>query len=87
MDKEEQLTLTYQEGGNFVVKDYNEKYMRFYKQEEINLMNYILGKPENNYVFTPFELELLSDKDLLNKSKKCIDLFKTIYKKEVLDNK
>ena len=54
MDKEEQLTLTYQEGGNFVVKDYNEKYMRFYKQEEINLMNYILGKPEKQLCFYTF---------------------------------
>ncbi len=40
--------------------------IKLYKQEEIESMNYILGKPENNEVFTKFELEAMSKLDLFD---------------------
>lgn len=41
--------------------------IRLYKQEEINSMNYILGKPEDNNYFTKSELEIVSKINLFNR--------------------
>ncbi|MBR2246922.1 MAG: hypothetical protein IJ880_07865 [Bacilli bacterium] len=51
--------------------------MREYKKEEINSMNYILGKPYDNLTFTKFELEAMSKIDLFNK--KVINVCKIIW--------
>lgn len=55
--------------------------MRIYKQEEIESMNYILGKPEDNTTFTKFELELCSKIDLFNR--KVVNRCKNIYENEM----
>lgn len=41
---------------------------KIYSDEEIKSMNYILGKSENNDVFTKFELEAMSKVNLTNKN-------------------
>lgn len=41
--------------------------MRLYKQEEIETMNYIYGKPKNNNYFTEQELKEISKIDLFDK--------------------
>ena len=61
-------------------KETVKKFMRLYKQEEVNSMNYILGKPEDNLEFTKEELELCSKIDLFNR--KTVEICKSIYKKE-----
>lgn len=48
---------------------------RIYKPEEIKTMNYILGKSEDNSLFSKFELETLNkvnldDEQLVNACKK-----------------
>lgn len=48
-------------------KEKVEQFMRIFKQEEIESMNYILGKPESNLLFTKEELELCSKVDLFNR--------------------
>lgn len=55
------------------VKDF----MKLYKQEEIDSMNYILGKPQDNVQFTRFELEALSKIDLFDR--KLIEICKVIW--------
>lgn len=55
--------------------------IRLYKQEEVNSMNYILGKPEDNTIFTKFELELCSKIDLFNR--KVVNRCKNIYENEM----
>lgn len=45
------------------VKDF----MKLYKQEEIESMNYIFGKPESNNKFTKFELKAISKIDLFDR--------------------
>lgn len=57
-----------------------ESIIRLYKQEEIESMNYILGKPESNLVFTKEELELCSKVDLFDR--KTIKACKHIYENE-----
>lgn len=57
-----------------------EQFMRLYKHEEIESMNYILGKPLENNIFTKFELELCSKIDLFNR--KTVEICKSIYEKE-----
>ncbi len=42
------------------------KMFRIYKLEEIEAMNYILGKEKGNNSFTKFELECMSKIDLLD---------------------
>ncbi len=56
--------------------------IRHYKQEKVNAMNYILGKPQNNNYFTQFELEAMSKINLFNR--KVVEICKGIYAKEVL---
>ena len=41
--------------------------IRIYKPEEMEAMNYILGKDKDNKVFTKFELEAVNKIDLLDK--------------------
>ena len=55
-------------------------FMRIYKKEEINSMNYILGKSPDNKIFTKGELELCSKIDLFNK--KVVEICKHIYETE-----
>lgn len=54
-----------------------EAFMKTYKEEEISSMNYILGKPLDNLIFTKFELEAMSKIDLFNK--KVINICKIIW--------
>lgn len=61
-------------------KETVKQFMRLYEQEEIESMNYILGKPLENNVFTKFELELCSKIDLFNR--KTVEICKSIYEKE-----
>lgn len=51
--------------------------IRIYKQEEINAMNYILGKDKHNKVFTKFELEAMNKIDLFDKQ--MIEICKQIW--------
>lgn len=55
--------------------------IRLYKKEEVNAMNYILGKPQNNNYFTQFELEAMSKINLFNR--KVVEICKSIYAKEI----
>lgn len=41
--------------------------IKLYKQEELESMNYILGKPADNKEFTEFELEGMSKINLFNR--------------------
>ncbi len=60
-------------------------FMQLYKQEEIDTMNYILGKPQDNLQFTKFELEALSKVDLFNR--KVIEICKIIWANKDNDEK
>lgn len=51
--------------------------IKLYEQEEINSMNYILGKPEDNKRFTMFELEAMSKINLFNR--KVVNICKLIW--------
>lgn len=51
--------------------------IKLYEQEEINSMNYILGKPEGNKIFTMFELEAMNRIDLFNR--KIVNICKLIW--------
>lgn len=53
------------------------KIFRIYKLEEIKAMNYILGKKEGNNEFTKFELECMSQINLLDK--KVVNICKIIW--------
>lgn len=41
--------------------------IKLYKQEELESMNYILGKPADNEVFTKFELDEMEKVDLFDR--------------------
>ena len=69
MEKEKIRKIYQKFGGNIsdealqtILKDKERKnaLMRIYKEEEINSMNYILGKPKGNSWFTKAELEEMS---------------------------
>lgn len=51
--------------------------IKLYEQEEINSMNYILGKPEDNKRFTMFEIEAMSKINLFNR--KVVNICKLIW--------
>ena len=80
----------YQKNGVSVDDDYIEykmkdkekvkQFIRIYKREKLESMNYILGKTEDNEYFTQFELALLDKIDLFNR--KVIEICKNIYEKE-----
>lgn len=57
-----------------------EQFMRLYKQEEIESMNYILGKPYNNNYFTEYELRITSKINLFDR--KTVEFCKKIYERE-----
>ncbi len=54
--------------------------MRLYKEEELESMNYILGKPEDNKYFTQQELEMMNKIDLFNR--KTVEVCKKIWENE-----
>lgn len=59
--------------------------IRIYKPEEIETMNYILGKDKENKTFTKFELEAMNTINLFNK--KVVEACKIIYEKEYKEEK
>lgn len=61
-------------------KEKVKQFMRIYKQEEVNSMNYILGKPKDNQIFTKDELELMSKVNLFDR--KVVEVCKNIYENE-----
>lgn len=56
--------------------------IRIYKPEEMEAMNYILGKDKDNKVFTKFELEALNKINLFNR--KVVEICKKIWANEML---
>ena len=83
----EMIRKVYQKNGIGVDEDYIEykmkdkrkieRFKELYRQEEMESMNYILGKPKNNNMFTKFELEACSKIDLFNR--KTVEICKIIY--------
>ncbi len=59
-------------------KEKTKQFMKLYKQEELDSMNYIFGKPDNNKVFTQFELEAVSKIDLFDRTQ--VEASKNIWK-------
>lgn len=94
MEIKEMIRKVYQKLGVEVDDEYIEykmqdkekvkQFMRIYKEEEINSMNYVLGKTKSNLVFTKEELELCSKINLFNRKviKACKDIYEN-EKKEV----
>lgn len=92
MDKKEKIRKIYEKNGisvddNFIEykmkdKEIVKQFMRIYKEEELESMNYILGKSKDNKYFTQFELELLNKIDLFNR--KVVEICKNIYEREIL---
>lgn len=56
--------------------------IRIYKPEEMEVMNYILGKDKGNKTFTKFELEAMNKINLFNK--KIVEVCKVIWANEML---
>ena len=91
MEIKEMIRKVYQKSGVQVDDDYIEykmqdkekvrQFMRIYKQEEIESMNYILGKSKNNQIFTKKELVLFSKIDLFDKT--TVEACRNIYKKKM----
>lgn len=65
-----------------IMEDKNKvkEFMRLYKQEEIESMNYIFGKDRTNEYFTEAELQAVSKINLFNR--KAVEACKNIYEKE-----
>lgn len=86
MEIKEKIRKIYQKNGVGIREEDIEKiledeektqqFMRLYKREELESMNYILGKPENNKIFTKEELELMNIIDLFNR--KIVEICKII---------
>ena len=91
MEIKEMIRKVYQKSGVQVDDNYIEhkmqdkekvkQFVRIYKEEEINSMNYISGKPEKNQIFTKEEVVLFSKIDLFDRT--TIEACRNIYKKEV----
>lgn len=87
MGKREKIKQIYQKldmkvGEGYIDRIMKDKervkdFMRLYKEEEIDSMNYILGKPANNLYFSEFELEAMSKINLFNR--KVIEWCKLIW--------
>ena len=87
MEIKEKIRKIYQKNGVGIREEDIEKiledeektqqFMRLYKREELESMNYILGKPENNKIFTKEELELMNIIDLFNR--KIVEICKIIW--------
>lgn len=90
MKIKEMIRKVYQKSGIQVDDDYIEYKMKdkktveqfklLYKQEEMESMNYILGKPLDNTIFTKNEIKLCSKVDLFDR--KTVEICKRIYEKE-----
>lgn len=90
MEKKEKIRKIYQKNGikikdkdiEMILKDKTrtKSFMKLYKQEEIDSMNYILGKPKDNLYFNKEELELMNTIDLFNR--RVVEVCKAIYEKE-----
>lgn len=63
-------------------KERTNNIIRLYKQEEMETMNYILGKDKDNKIFTKFELEAVNKIDLFNR--KVVEVCKVIWANEML---
>ena len=95
MEIKEMIRKVYQKNGIQVDDDYIEykmkdeqnikAFMRLYKQEEMDSMNYILGKDKDNKVFTKDELELMNTINLFNR--KLVEACKIIYEKKYREEK
>nr|DAY88982.1 MAG TPA: hypothetical protein [Caudoviricetes sp.] len=95
MEIKEMIRKVYQKNGVQVDDDYIEykmkdeqnikAFMRLYKQEEMDSMNYILGKDKDNKVFTKDELELMNTINLFNR--KLVEACKIIYEKKYREEK
>lgn len=95
MEIKEMIRKVYQKNGIQVDDDYIEykmkdeqkikDFMRLYKQEEMDSMNYILGKDKDNKVFIKEELELMNTINLFNR--KVVEACKIIYEKEYREEK
>lgn len=78
MEKREKVKQIYNKYGIKIQEDFIDEIMedkerldsiiRLYKKEEIESMNYILGKPQDNEVFTKFELEAMNKIDLFDRN-------------------
>lgn len=76
MENKEKIIKVYQKYGISINENYLEgilknkkrvkQFIRIYKNEEIESLNYIFGKKENNYYFTKIELEVSSGLDLFD---------------------
>ena len=66
-------------------KEKTKQFMKLYKQEELDSMNYIFGKPDNNKVFTQFELEAVSKIDLFDRTQveASKNIWKSRYRREI----
>lgn len=88
MDKKEKIKKIYQKNGvgirekdiDCILEDEEKtkQFMRLYKQEELDSMNYIFGKPDNNKEFTKFELEAVNKIDLFDRTQ--VEASKNIWK-------
>lgn len=87
MEIKEMIRKVYQKADIQVDDDYIENKMKskkkveqfkiLYKQEEMESMNYILGKPLDNATFTEDEVELCSEIDLFDR--KLVNACRIIY--------
>lgn len=92
MKKREKIKSIYQKHGVNIEEDYLDgimrdkkkvkALMRVFKNEEIDSMNYIFGKPNNNKYFTKDELQIASKMNLFNR--KLVEVYKKIWEREVL---
>ena len=92
MKKREKIKSIYQKHGVNIEEDYLyvimrdkkrvKALMRVFKNEEIDSMNYIFGKPNNNKYFTKDELQIASKMNLFNR--KLVEVYKKIWEREVL---
>lgn len=90
MKMKEKIKKIYQKNGIKIDDDFIEYKMQnkktveqfklLYEQEEVESMNYILGKPLDNTIFTKNEIKLCSKIDLFDR--KTVEICKKIYEKE-----
>ena len=67
------------------IKEKSNSIIGKYSTEELNIINYILGKNEKNRVFTKFELGLINLINLFDKKvvKACKCIYEREYKEEI----
>lgn len=90
MKMKEKIKKIYQKNGIKIDDDFIEYKMQnkktveqfklLYEQEEVESMNYILGKPLDNTIFTKNEIKLCSKIDLFDR--KTVEICKKNYEKE-----